>query len=82
MQSPFSLLYQLLFVDNQLKLQAKLLRRFATQNHTAHEDFKVVHNRTILRIDGEFKFDNGLFFVDLKKGFLNGIIHPVVDVKC
>ena len=39
------LLDQLLLVDHQLELQAQLFGSLTAQQHTAHEDLKIIHHR-------------------------------------
>ena len=64
-------LYQLLFVDNQLKLQSQLFCRFAAQDHALHKDFKLLHNGSILGINGQLLLDQGFLFVDFQRRFLD-----------
>ncbi|CAN3963006.1 DNA-processing protein DprA, partial [Dysosmobacter welbionis] len=48
---------QLLLVNHQLELQAQLLRCLSTEEHPAHEDLKIVHDRAVLRVHGQLQLD-------------------------
>ena len=65
------ILYELLLVDNQLKLQSQLFCRFAAQDHALHKDFKILHNGTILGINGQLQLDQGFLFIDFQRRFLD-----------
>ena len=57
-------LYQLLFVDDQLELQAELFRRLTAQDHALHENLKILHDRAEPGIHCQFQFYKGFILVD------------------
>ena len=72
---------QLLLVNHQLELQAQLLRCLSTEEHPAHEDLKIVHDRAVLRVHGQLQLDERVLLVDLQDGLLHRVVHPVMDVE-
>ena len=74
-------LYELLLVDDELELQAQPLGCLSAQDHALHENSKEFHDGAEFGVDGQLQLDQGLVLVDFQRGFLDRVIHPVVDVE-
>ena len=74
-------LYQRLVVDNQLKGKPDGLRCFAAHDHTVHENFKVIHDGTVLRVNGQSQGDKLVVGADFQRRFFHRIVDPVVNIK-
>ena len=60
------LLNHLLFIDDQFELQVQPLRRFAAQEHTLHENLKIIHDGAVMRIDCQFELDQRPILIDFQ----------------
>lgn len=49
-----------------LKLEAKRFGSLAAQQHTLHKDLEVIHDRTKMGIDRQFKLDKCVCFINLQ----------------
>ena len=63
-------LYELLFVDDELELQAQPLGGFAAQHHALHEDLEEFHDGAELGVNGQLQLDESFVLIDLQCGFL------------
>ena len=60
-------------------MQPQLLRRAAAQEHTVHENFKILDHCAYLRVDGKRQAD--LLFRQRDLVLFDGVIHAVVNVE-
>ena len=76
---PGTFLCHALAVDDEREMQTQLLRRAAAQEHTVHENFKILDHCAYLRVDGKRQAD--LLFRQRDLVLFDGVIHAVVNVE-
>lgn len=57
------------------------IRRFLTEHHPVHEDFKVFHHRADRSVDMKDQRVDSLLFVDLDLLFGHGVVDAIVDIE-
>ena len=72
--------HQVLTIDDETEVLAKLFRRLFAQQHTGQKNLEIIRDRAVCRIDVQTQADLPGVRIQFQLRFIYGVVHPVVDV--